>query len=214
MNQIDVANTTRQPHSTIKIEENSTRTVVTLVPAQKEPQRVGPILTGLVFGGIGGFIGLAFTSATHNPIYLLGGLGFGVGMGMLSNKQLNTDPRGRVFATRIEATQDRIEAQDENGAAHIYNAKDIARLLCRQTYNVVVGRTQMFGRPTVATIMGNAIENAGANSRQKRADWYAERSFVVELEAKGKRVVLANGLDEPTAFAAYQAISRQVAIPK
>lgn len=181
----------RQHKSTVLIERLIDRTVVSLTPAHAPKATGWPVLVGFTMGGIGLFIGGIVSAVDHTPTYALVGLGIGVALAMMSSHKLNHDPRGQLFATRIKATSKYLDARNAAGQTPTYDLAKIDRIRKRATYQ---------------------REQGAHRIQEERSAWYADHSFVIEITYEGRSVVLANGLDEPTAESAYQAISKQIGL--
>jgi len=181
----------RQHKSTVLIERVVDRTVVSLIPAHAPKATGWPMLVGITMGGLGLGIGGVVSALDHTPVYALSGLGIGVVLALISSHKLNNDPRGQLFATRIKATSKYLDARNAAGQTPTYDLSKIDRIRKRSVYQ---------------------REQGAHRIQEERSAWFADHSFIIEITYEGRNIVLANGLDEPTAESAYQAISKQIGL--
>lgn len=181
----------KQYESTVRVDRLINSTTVSLIPAHARKATGWPVLVGFTMGGIGLFIGGIVSAVDHTPTYALAGLGIGVGLAFMSSHKLNHDPRGLLFAARIKATETYIDARNAEGKTYRYDVGKIDRIRKQSVYGGELGAH----RP-----------------QQERFDWFAKHAFVIEITYEGRNIVLANGLDEPTAETAFRAISSQIGL--
>lgn len=178
-----------QTKATVLIDKMIDRTLVHLIPAHAEKAVGWPILVAIVMGGLGLFFGGIAADLTRNPLWLVfwGVLGFAPAF--LSSRILNKDPRGEVFATRLNVTDAYIEARDAEGEMHMYQKGKIDRLTKEPVYLSELGKHKI---------------------QQDRFDWYAKYSFALFITYEGKKIAIASGLDAPVAETAFQAVCKQL----
>lgn len=178
-----------QTKATVLIDKMFDRTLVHLIPAHPEKAVVWPVLVAIVMGGLGLFIGAIASFGMLHPIWLVfwGVLGFVPAF--LSYRTLNKDPRGEVFATRLNVTDSSIQARDAEGEMQMYQKGKIDRLTKEPVYLSELGKHKI---------------------QQNRFDWYAKYSFAIFIIYEGKKIALANGLDAPVAETAFNAVCKQL----
>jgi hypothetical protein len=77
---------------------------------------------------------------------------------------------------------------------------NIDRLVIRSTVSHTETTAYGFGK----------VGQKGAEARDKRTAWFADHSYILEAQSGGRGYLLANGLDETTAYGLMTAVSRKL----
>ncbi|HTV86972.1 MAG TPA: hypothetical protein VME63_16350 [Dyella sp.] len=91
-------------------------------------------------------------------------------------------------------------APNTHGSMTMLQASNIDRLVIRQTLAHTSSLAYGFG----------TVGAKGAEARDRRNGWFADRSFILEAQSAGRGYMLASGLDETTVHGLMKAVSRKL----
>lgn len=199
----------KQPKSSYTTKQGSDEYLeVSVIPATKEPSVVLPVLLACVVAATAAFPVMIVAYATHNMGYLLLVPGIGLVVGYLGVMKLNHDPRAAVGEVRMYLAEHCIHIDRRDGSPQIdIPTMQADRVRLRQTVGEGVTQVISYAGGLVGAL-GNATEHMGYKAREKRHNWLADNSYVLEIEVGGKAYLLAGGLDEATAYSLGQLVTR------